>query len=192
VNFLAHAYLSGGDKDIIIGNFIADAVKGKEYHTYRDGIIKGILLHRKIDTFTDSHPVVAQTKARLRTHFGKYSSVVSDIYYDHFLAIYWNEFSSESLSEFTENIYSIIRSEQHIMPEEVNYFFPYMVKQNWLFNYQSFQGLERVFSGMSRRAKFESHMENGVIVLKEHYTAFEEEFRSFFPHLQQYVSSEIL
>lgn len=190
MNFLAHAYLSGGNKDLIIGNFIADAVKGKEYRYYREGIIKGILLHRKIDSYTDSHPVVGKTKSRLRTYFGKYSSVVSDIYYDHFLAYYWNEFSPEPLAEFAENIYSIIRSETHILPEEVNYFFPFMEKQNWLFNYQSFQGLERVFAGMSRRAKFASNMESGVTVLKEHYVAFEEEFRSFFPELQQYVKEE--
>ncbi len=191
MNFLAHAFLSGADKDLIIGNFIADAVKGKEYQSYREGIIKGILLHRKIDSFTDHHEIVSQTKSTLRPYFGKYSAVVSDIYYDHFLALHWSEYSSEPLEKFTLHIYSIIEAEHALMPEEVKHFFPYMVKQNWLYNYQSFQGMERVFSGMSRRAKFDSKMENGVMVLKEHYKTFEEEFRLFFPQLQQYVLQEI-
>ncbi len=190
MNFLAHAFLSGGERDLIIGNFIADAVKGKDFLTYSPGIIKGILLHRKIDTFTDRHEIVAQTKAKLHAHFGKYAPVVSDIYYDHFLALYWKEYSDEPLEAFTENIYSIIQEEHAIMPEEVKYFFPYMVKHNWLYHYQSFQGLERVFEGMSRRAKFDSHMENGVAVLKEHYASLEAEFRLFFPELQRYVMSE--
>ncbi len=191
MNFLAHAFLSGEDKDLIIGNFIADAVKGKDYEGYREGIIKGILLHRKIDTFTDNNEVVAQTNKRLRSYFGKYASVVSDIYYDHFLAHYWKDYSGEPLEVFTRTVYSIIRAEQQIMPEEVNHFFPYMEKQDWLYNYKSMQGLERVFAGMSRRAKFDSKMEKGVFVLKEHYEVFEDEFRSFFPQIQAYVLSEI-
>jgi acyl carrier protein phosphodiesterase len=189
VNFLAHAYLSGGIRDLIIGNFIADSVKGKEYHSYREGIIKGILLHRKIDTFTDQHPIVFQTKTILRPYFGKYSSVVSDIYFDHFLALYWNEFSSEPLIDFTAYVYGIIKEELPKLPEEVQYFFPYMVKNNWLYNYQTMYGMERVFEGMSRRAKFDSNMEKGVEVLKENYIFFEEKFRQFFPLLNEYVQS---
>jgi acyl carrier protein phosphodiesterase len=187
VNFLAHAYLSGGEKDLIIGNFIADSVKGKDYHIYREGIAKGILLHRKIDSFTDQHPIVFQTKTVLRPYFGKYSSVVSDIYFDHFLASYWNEFSSEALFDFTEYVYSIIKEELSVLPKDVQYFFPYMVKNNWLYNYQTFYGMERAFEGMSRRAKFDSNMEKGVEVLKENYKFFEEKFRQFFPLLNEYV-----
>jgi acyl carrier protein phosphodiesterase len=189
VNFLAHAYLSGGSKDLVIGNFIADAIRGKDYEAYREGIIKGILLHRKIDTYTDQHPIVSRTKARLRPFFSKYSSVVSDIYYDHFLAFNWKEYSTEPLKEFTENIYTIIRSEFDTMPEEVKYFFPYMEKNNWLYNYQSFYGMEQAFKGMSKRAKFDSKMEKGVEVLKDNYQFFEEDFKLFFPELNEYVLS---
>jgi acyl carrier protein phosphodiesterase len=189
VNFLAHAYLSGGEKDLIIGNFIADSVKGKDYSMYREGIVKGILLHRKIDSFTDQHPIVFQTKIILRPYFGKYSSVVSDIYFDHFLALYWNEFSSEPLLGFTEYVYRIIKEELSVLPKDVQYYFPYMVKNNWLYNYQTFYGMERVFEGMSRRAKFDSNMEKGVEVLKENYIFFEEKFRQFFPLLNEYVQT---
>ncbi len=191
MNFLAHSLLSGSSRDLIIGNFIADSVRGNQYKDYREGIIKGILLHRKIDSFTDQHPVVGITKTRLRPYFSKYSSVVSDIYFDHFLAHHWRDYSQVPLKEFTENIYSIIRSEIDIMPEGVKYFFPYMEKDNWLYHYHSFFGMEQAFKGMTRRAKFDSKMENAVTVLKENYSFFEEDFRLFFPELQQYVLSEI-
>ncbi len=187
MNFLAHAYLSGDSKDIVIGNFIADAVKGKNYNNYRQGIIDGILLHRKIDSFTDQHPIVSRTKIRLRPHFGKYSSVVSDLYYDHFLALYWSDYSTKPLKDFTLSIYNIIQTEIEIMPEEVKYFFPYMVKNDWLFQYQTFYGMQRAFEGMSRRAKFDSKMENGVEVLKNEYDFFEQDFRQFFPELKKFV-----
>ncbi len=188
MNFLAHAYLSGGSKDLIIGNFIADAVKGKDYQNYRPGIVEGILLHRKIDSYTDQHPIVSQTKIKLRPHFGKYSSVVSDLYYDHFLALRWNDYSNQSLKEFTTSIYEIIQAEIEMMPEDVKYFFPYMVKNDWLYNYQTFYGMERAFEGMSRRAKFDSNMEKAVEVLKNEYSAFENDFRQFFPELEKFVS----
>jgi acyl carrier protein phosphodiesterase len=191
VNFLAHAYLSGGVKDLIIGNFIADAVKGKEYKNYRQGIIEGILLHRKIDSFTDQHSLVTQTKIRLRPHFGKYSSVVSDLYYDHFLALHWKDYSQTPLKEFTSNIYHIIQNEIEIMPEDVKFFFPYMVKNDWLYNYSTFYGMQLAFEGMSRRAKFDSKMDRAVEVLQQSYSEFEEDFRQFFPELKEFVLKDL-
>lgn len=188
MNFLAHAYLSGNSKDLIIGNFIADAVKGKGHENYRQGIAEGILLHRKIDSFTDQHPLVSQTKTKLRPHFGKYSSVVSDLYYDHFLALHWKDYSTESLKGFTTNIYSIIQEEIEIMPDDVKYFFPYMVKNDWLYNYSTFYGMQRAFEGMSRRAKFISNMEKAVEVLQKDYSSFENDFRQFFPEINEFVS----
>ena len=191
MNFLAHSLLSGGSKDLIIGNFIADSIKGNEIKSYREGIVKGIILHRKIDSFTDQHPIVSNTKSKLRPHFSKYSSVVSDIYFDHFLAVHWKDYSAIPLKEFTENIYSIIRTEFDIMPEAVKYFFPYMERDNWLYHYHSFFGMEQAFKGMSRRAKFDSKMENAVAVLKENYQFLENDFKLFFPELQHYVLMEI-
>lgn len=191
MNFLAHSFLAENSKDLIIGNFIADSVKGKEINNYREGIIQGILLHRKIDSYTDQHPIVSNSKLKLRPHFSKYSSVVSDIYFDHFLALHWNAYSDVPLDEYSKSIYTIIRSEFEMMPEGVKYFFPYMEKDNWLFHYQSLYGMEQAFKGMSRRAKFDSKMENAVNVLKENYSFFENDFKLFFPELQEFVRSEL-
>ncbi len=190
MNFLAHAYLSGNYKDLIIGNFIADSVKGKEFENYTEGIKNGILLHRKIDAFTDSHPIVIKTIEKLKPHFNRYSSVVSDIYYDHFLSLYWNTYSAIPLQQYTNHIYTTIEEEKSALPAELMQFFPYMVRNNWLFNYQTFYGLGLTFEGMSRRTSFPSNMENAVTVLKNHYSAFEEEFHSFFPILAAYSIEE--
>jgi acyl carrier protein phosphodiesterase len=82
MNFLAHLYLSGDDKDVMLGNLIADSVKGKDYLAYRPGIQEGILLHRKIDHFTDEHPVVERSKHLLRPKYHKFAGVVTDMFYD--------------------------------------------------------------------------------------------------------------
>lgn len=84
MNFLAHLYLSGNKDHLIIGNFIADMVKGSQINGYSPTVKEGILLHRQIDTFTDAHVVVNRSKDRLRERYRLYAGVVVDMYYDHF------------------------------------------------------------------------------------------------------------
>ena len=86
MNFLAHIYLSGDDDELKIGNFIADSVKGKKFSQFPDQVQKGITLHRKIDSYTDSHPIVRESVLRLFPKYGHYSSVIVDILYDHFFS----------------------------------------------------------------------------------------------------------
>ncbi len=84
MNFLAHAYLSFDREGILIGNFVADFIKGKELNRYHDEIFTGILLHREIDAFTDSHPLVRAGQSYLRPRFRHYSTVITDIFFDYF------------------------------------------------------------------------------------------------------------
>jgi acyl carrier protein phosphodiesterase len=187
MNFLAHLYLSGDSKDIMIGNFIADGIKGKDHISYNAGIMKGIALHHKIDEFTDHHPVVALSKDRLRPKYAKYSSVIVDIFYDHYLASNWQKYSPVPLKEYASNVYQLMNNNLETMPPLVRQFLPYMISGNWLFNYSNFEGIENVLKGMSRRAKFVSHMEESIHDLKNDYQLYEKEFFTFFPELMEYV-----
>ncbi len=89
MNFLAHIYLSGNQERVMIGNFIGDFVKGKAWEEFDSAIQRGILLHREIDRYTDDHEVVIKTKERLRPKYHHYAPVISDVFYDHFLASLW-------------------------------------------------------------------------------------------------------
>ncbi len=93
MNFLAHLYLSGNDEQLMIGNFIADSVKGSSYKNFPDGIKRGILLHRAIDFYSDNHSVFLKSVERLRPNYHKYAGVIVDIFFDHFLAKNWKEYS---------------------------------------------------------------------------------------------------
>lgn len=191
MNFLSHLHLSGNSEGIIMGNFIADSVKGSTYKNYSPEVQKGILLHRKIDVFTDTHRIVEQSKQRLRAKYKKYSSVIVDIYYDHYLASNFQLYSDVSLKDFTENIYSIVLKNHHIMPEKSVKFTKYMLQHNILYAYSTLEGIEQVLKGMAYRSTFESNMELAIKDLKEHYHLFEDEFKLFFPELQTYVKKEI-
>ena len=191
MNFLSHLFLSGESEGLIIGNFIADSVKGQSFNIFSSEIQKGILLHRKIDTYTDSHPIVEESKQRLREKYKKYSSMIVDIYYDHFLASNWNDYSNESLDQYTKNIYSIIENHKHSFPLKSQEFTKYMLKHNILTAYAHLEGIDKVLQGMSKRASFISNMEHAIQDLKEHYPLFEKEFKQFFPELQFFVNTQI-
>lgn len=187
MNYLAHLFLAGTEPEIILGNFIADHVKGSDVLKFSDTVRKGIAMHRAIDTYTDQHPIVKQSIARLRTDFHKYAGVIVDMYYDHYLSARWGEYSDQKLDEFTKAKYEVLDTFQPILPERSSRLLFYMEKQNWLQSYKSFDGMQQAFNGMSRRTTFESNMEHAVVNLIAGYQEFGSEFRQFFPDLQAYV-----
>jgi len=184
MNFLAHLYLSGDNAEIKVGNFIGDFVKGKNLtERFPADVAKGIALHREIDWFTDRHPIVRQSKDRLREKYRHYSGVIVDVFYDHFLAGNWNQYSSQPLPDFAEACYATIQQHEKVLPEEVKYMIPYMVKGNWLVNYAGVEGIHRALMGMARRTRFDSRMDEAVEDLRNFHQEFNAEFDIFFPEL---------
>jgi acyl carrier protein phosphodiesterase len=191
MNFLAHIYLSGDDTEIAIGNFISDSVRGNKYKSFPIGIQKGILLHRNIDTFTDAHEIFRKSTKRLHEKYGHYSGVIVDIFYDHFLAKNWKLYSDQSLEEYTIKFYEVLLEKYDLLPARVQNLIPYLIKDNWLLSYATVDGISRVLKGMSKRTKFKSNMEFATEELKENYTLFENEFRSFFVELMAFSNNKI-
>ncbi len=183
MNFLAHIFLSGNSNEVLIGNFIGDFVKGKSWEDYGAEVQKGILLHREIDRYTDSHDIVTKTKERLRPKFSHYAPVIGDVFYDHFLASLWLDYCDIPLLEYTESFYSLTESYQDVIPDKARRMLFYMKQDNWLYNYQYVEGINRALTGMSRRTTFQSKMEEASKDLSAHYKAYEDEFVAFFPEL---------
>lgn len=171
-----------------IGNFLGDFVKGNQYQDYEPDIAKGVLLHREIDRFTDSHEVVSESKKRLSEKYRHYSGVIVDMFYDHFLAKNFNEFHPEDLKTFSENHFKRLIAFQDQMPSKAQHMLPYMVANNWLLAYAELKGVHRALSGLSRRTKFDSKMDESIQDLTKHYSLFEKEFRLFFPDIQSHIS----
>lgn len=187
MNFLAHLYLSGDDPDVMVGNFIGDFVKGRDLREkFGAGIARGIELHRAIDEFTDRHPVVKRSKNRLWPKYRHYSAVIIDVFYDHFLAIQWKDFSQEPLEKYSRRAYTLILTHEIILPVRVKQMLPFMMRGNWLMNYALVEGIHRALSGMSRRTTFESKMQEATEDLKLSYEGFQSEFEEFFPALKTF------
>lgn len=193
MNFLAHLYLSGKEEDVIVGNFVADAVKGNLLNRFPDGFERGVRLHREIDSFTDLHPVFRSSKNRLTPKYHLYSGVIVDLYYDHFLAKYWNEYSDTELEKFVSYVHFLLIRRFHLLPARSKRILPFLLTQKWLVGYRDFEILQRVFNGMSRRTGYRSGMEHAISDLKADYSLYENEFREFFPviisHIDQFRSN---
>ena len=194
MNFLAHLFLSGSPTaasyaDVLLGNFIADSVPGRQLEKYSPAVQIGIRLHRAIDTYTDQHAIVRRSTQRLRqAGYGKYAGVISDMFLDHFLARNFAEFSAENLLDFTQRVYGLLTARQAELPSRVQHFLPHLTLHNWLLSYAETEGIGRALGGLSRRASPGSGMEAAVVELRANYTAYEADFREYFPELQRYVA----
>lgn len=191
MNFLAHLYLSGENKELMLGNFLGDFVRGNKYKLFNPEVQKGILIHRHIDTFTDAHEIVRKSKRRLHERYGHYDGIIIDIFYDHFLAKNWNDYSAIPLDVFSKGFYALLHSHYEILPEKVKQLLIPLEKYNWLYNYQFIEGMKSVLLGMNSRTKMISKMDLAIEDLQLHYTEFENDFTTFFQELTNFTEEKL-
>ncbi|MBK0368534.1 acyl carrier protein phosphodiesterase [Flavobacterium agrisoli] len=192
MNFLAHIYLSGNDDLIKIGNFMADGIRGKQFEAFPSDIQKGILLHREIDTYTDAHDIFKKSTKKLHSNYHHYAGVIVDIFYDHFLAKNWMEYSNENLSQYVSNFYCSLHQNYELLTEKTQNILPIMIQENWLLSYQSVEGIQHILTQMDRRTRNVSKMQFATNELIQHYDEFESEFTSFFLELKSHAHNKLL
>ena len=190
MNFLAHTYLSGGNEEIIVGNFMGDYVKGKNYLLFPEQVKKGILIHRDIDTFTDMHEVTRRGKQRLASRYHKYAGIIIDIFYDHFLASLWNSYSTLPLSEFVSRTYDLLKRNYKVLPDSIKRWFPTFLENNWMMAYTNVEGIELVLERMSANTSLPNHSAFAVDVLRNQYSVFMEDFLEFFPLIVEFLEEK--
>ncbi|MEP6845986.1 MAG: ACP phosphodiesterase [Panacibacter sp.] len=191
MNYLAHAYLSFGNSDILVGNMISDFVKGKKKYDYPLSVQKGIMLHRMIDTFTDVHPATKAAIAVFKPIVGTYAGAFVDVVYDHFIANDEKEFSDEgSLAAFAGRTYDELTRHEACLPERFQKMLPYMINQNWLLNYRTYSGIESSFGGLFRRAKYLEYTMHVFTRFKEEYRYLNDCYNNFFPDVKAMALSE--
>lgn len=192
MNFLAHAYLSFGDPEILAGNMISDFVKGKKKFEFPERLQMGINLHRKIDEYTDAHPATKQAKKFLKDSAGPYAGAFVDIVYDHFLANDQYEFEEGFLAVFASQTYKQLEGYEKWLPEKFKQFFFYMRAQDWLYNYRSTEGIKRSFQGLCRRAKYIDNPAPVFNAFLNYYEELKMAYDFFFPHVKTFAYHELI
>ena len=189
MNFLGHLFLSGDEPLVVVGNFMADAVKGRDLSRFHPDLQRGIRLHRAIDSFTDAHPANRTGRARVRTHAGRYSGVVMDLFYDHLLASRWSDRHPEPLPVFAQRMYTLLTDHSDHLPERTGRMLPFMVRGDWLSSYATIGGIGRALAGLAQRVPMGSPMIGAEHVLEEHIELYRAEFDAFLPDLQQHLAA---
>ena len=192
MNFLAHLYLSQNNPEVMIGNFIADHIRGNRYEHFSKEIQQGIQLHREIDTFTDTHHIVRKSKRRLHQRYRHYDGVIIDIFFDHYLAKNWAQYSAIPLANYTKAIHHFFNNKSSELPPKSQEFIRYMIEYNILFNYQHEDGIEKVLNGMNRRTQGKSQMHLAIEDLRELSVEFEADFTSFFHEVIAFTNQKLI
>lgn len=187
MNYLAHAYLSFGQPQLLVGNMISDFVKGSKKNDYPALIYQGIMLHRAIDNFTDTHDATRESKSFFRADYGLYSGAFIDIVYDHFLAKNESLFPPGRLKLFADKTYQALEQQQDYLPDRFRMLLPHMKKQNWLFNYQFTDGVRNSFRGLVHRAAYMHDSSRALEIFLENYKQLEIISGIFLPDVERFA-----
>jgi acyl carrier protein phosphodiesterase len=191
MNLLAHALLSGSEPGLLLGNLLADFVKGENRRLLPPAVQAGMIQHQKIDAFTDSHPLVRNSRARIAAPYRRYSGILVDVFYDHFLVQHWQDFGEGSVDDFARDIYALATRHAADLPDEARAIIAAMSQRNILLACRQVEGvekvLERIALRLARRSGRAIEMAGGVAFLRDAYGDFAADFRAFFPELQEHV-----
>lgn len=190
MNFLAHLYLSGEDEKLMVGNFIGDYVKGRKYENYKGALKQGILLHRQIDFFTDSHLKFREAKRLMVSEFGLYSGVVIDLVYDHFLAKNWDNYSNRTLREYTKWVHAVLLSNFFYLPKRVQVFLPILIQNRRLELYATVDGIQKSLEIMSRYTSLPKKSEKAIEIMEANLPFFESNFADFMEDVVGFVKDD--
>lgn len=187
MNYLAHLHLGGPQPADMLGSLYGDFVKGPLNGQWPSNIEAGIRLHRQIDAYTDSHPLVLQAKQRFPTERRRYAGILIDLFFDHCLAMHWHRYAEEPLSIFTARVYQTLQEEEIRLPGKLALIAPRMAAQDWLGSYRNFSVMEQVVTAMSRRLSRPEGLVGGAIELERLYEPLQQDFHDFYPLLQAFA-----
>lgn len=192
MNYLAHIYLSGNDKHLKLGNFIADFIKPNELALLPHEQQLGVKLHQKIDRFTDTHPEVRKVRELFFVEFRHYSAVLVDVIFDHYLAKNWKKYHAQSLALFAQDFYQLLKTHQEDLPYSVQQVIPHIIRGDWLTNYAKVEGLEMILKQMNNRTSNKTSLHLCISTLMKNNQFIEQQFFLFFKELIAYCMEEIL
>ena len=187
MNYLAHLYLAEGSSELRVGSILGDFVKGTIGVKYPQEVKIGIELHRRIDSYTDSHDTTLASRNLFSPTRRRYAGIIVDLCYDHFLCRHWQKFADVELSDFISRVYDILRDHQALFPARLQAIVPVMIREDWLGSYRDLRGVEQALSRLSKRITRGDRLLGAIEEIKHHYLKLEANFLLFFPDLKYFV-----
>ncbi|MBW2437124.1 MAG: ACP phosphodiesterase [Desulfobacterales bacterium] len=187
MNYLAHLYLAQDSAELMIGSILGDFVKGSLKDQYPNEIQQGIELHRKIDSYTDSHAMTQASRKLYSPLRRRFAGIIIDLCYDHFLYRHWSTYADTALDPFILNAYDILKTHQSMLPKRLQAMIPSMIRDDWLGSYRDLTGVEQALKRLSKRITNGDRLTGAIDEIKVHYRKLETNFLTFFPDLIRFV-----
>ncbi len=190
MNFLAHLFLDSSSDDSLLGSLLGDFVKGDTEGHFSAAVSDAILLHRKIDSFTDAHGITRKSRNRISPLRRRFAGIIVDVCYDHFLSRHWRHFGTTDLQSFVDRVYAVLIKNRSLLPERLRRILPCMISENWLGSYLHLEkvgdALDRIAARLSRGGPFI----RAITEIEANYEALEIDFLAFFPDLEAFVGTQ--
>ena len=192
MNYLAHALLAGPEADWRLGGLLGDFVKGPlppGCGPLPESVRLGVVLHRRIDSFADAHSAFLRSRGRVSEARRRYGGIMVDMFYDHFLARHWAEFSDEPLESYTARLYALLAERPALLPERLREILPLMRRDDWLASYREVASVSFALDRMGeRRLRPGNLLAGSGTELEAAYAGFERDFLEFFPDAQDFAA----
>jgi len=191
MNYLAHIYLARQSDHAMLGAMLGDFVKADFAGKYGAEMEREILIHRKVDSYTDSHPVVKAARQKFVSGRRRYAGIVLDVFYDHVLAKNWSSYCSTPLPGFIRDFYRALAANRALLPERLAEIVPMIVEQDWLSAYRDIAGFEATIRRISGRLS-----RNGNLLcdclwdVTANYEFLCDGFNEFFPELIRFAEDQ--
>lgn len=187
MNYLAHLYLASDAPEAIVGSLMGDFVKGSVNQSLPQMLRDSIVQHRRIDSFTDAHPIVQRSKTRLNQEYRRYGGILIDMFYDHFLARNWAQHAIHPLDVFSARAYRVINEYHETLPPKMQRTAHYLVTHDLLGSYRTVTGIDRALKGVSTRLSRPSPLGTASEELTRLYNELHNDFDEFLPELIAFV-----
>ncbi|MFN3581435.1 MAG: ACP phosphodiesterase [Pseudomonas sp.] len=191
MNFLAHLFLGPPQAEQALGSLLGDFVRGPiQAMALPEGVRQGIWLHRRIDAFTDAHPLVRRSRMRVSDGRRRYAGIMVDMFYDHLLARHWQSFSDQSIEGFTRNMYALVLQQQAIIPEQAWPTLSRMARYDWLTSYSQLENMHRALDQIALRLTRANTLPGSAAELEQQYVDFEADFFAFMPEVMTFAEAQ--
>lgn len=180
MNYLAHAYLAGEADSDRLGGLMGDFVKGPLPCGLPSDLAAGVALHRRIDSYADTHPAFQRSRARVSPARRRYAGVMVDMFYDHLLASHWEAYSAQALTQYTRGVYDLLDANAALLPERLGQVRIWMRKDDWLCAYRTLEGTGAALDRIARhRLSRPGTLPGAIEELARDYPGFKADFLEF-------------